>query len=144
MRSFHYDPTLLSLFNKVGNFHKAFKVDENKQFGTIDAQTAALRYKLLQEENLEYLNACALMDKVQIADALTDMLYVLIGTMRAHGFDKLVYNCFAEVHRSNMSKLDSNGEVILREDGKIMKSENYTKPSLQSIIFQYDDEFGPK
>jgi predicted HAD superfamily Cof-like phosphohydrolase len=88
----------------------------------------------MAEENLEYLEACIANDDVAIADALTDMLYILLGTMTVHGFQDLAKDCFLEVHRSNMSKLDENGKPIYREDGKILKSIKYSPPQLQKTI----------
>ena len=71
--------------------------------------------------------------KQTVADALTDILYVTYGAAAAFGID--LDACFKEVHRSNMSKLDANGQPIYREDGKVMKSELYSKPNLEPILF---------
>ena len=73
-------------------------------------------------------------DIVEIADALTDMLYVLLGTFIAHGLQDIAEELFAEVHRSNMSKLDEQGKPIFREDGKVLKSDQFSDPDLRSII----------
>jgi predicted HAD superfamily Cof-like phosphohydrolase len=135
---FHSDYSLRKVFTMVEDFHSAFKIEEKPKFDTVDPQTAALRFKLLQEENKEYLEACADMDKVAIADALGDLLYVLIGTMRVHGMEDLIYPIFKEIHKSNMSKLDEDGKPIYREDGKVMKSARFSAPNLQSIITRYE------
>lgn len=79
----------------------------------------------MQEENDEYLEAALENNLVQIADALGDKLYILCGTIIAHGLQHKIIEVFNEIHRSNMSKLDSNGKPIYREDGKILKGENY-------------------
>ena len=131
------DAKITRLIQRVQDFHAAFGIEENLEFGTIDPTTAGLRYKLLQEENSEYLNAVAAGDEVEIADALTDMLYILLGTMAIHGFKDLAVGCFKEVHRSNMSKLDENGKPIYREDGKILKSARYEAPNLRKILITY-------
>jgi predicted HAD superfamily Cof-like phosphohydrolase len=141
MKRANSGPRLETLFNSVEDFHTAFKVTENRTFDLVEFDLAGLRYKLLEEENREYLEACAAKDKKAIADALTDMMYVLIGTMRVHGFEaELMYKCFAEVHRSNMSKLDENGKPVYRLDGKILKSQFYSPPALQPILTKYESE----
>lgn len=91
-----------------------------------------LRMKLLEEEYHEYRYAERGNDFVKVADALADMLYIIGGTALEYGIplDKI----FLEVHRSNMTKLDENGQPIIREDGKIMKGPNYTKPDIAKII----------
>ena len=81
----------------------------------------------MKEENEEYLEACEKQDPIEIADALGDQLYILCGTLLAHGMHKKIEEVFTEIHRSNMSKLDDDGNPIYREDGKVMKSEKYFK-----------------
>ena len=93
-----------------------------------------LRHRLMQEENDEYLEACEKGDLTQIADALGDKLYILCGTILAHGLQDKIVEVFEEIHRSNMSKLDDNGQPIYREDGKIMKSNNYFLPDIATIL----------
>ena len=93
-----------------------------------------LRYNLMKEENEEYLEAVRNGDIVEIADALGDMLYILCGTINAHGLQEKMAAVFEEIQRSNMSKLDDNGKPIFREDGKVMKSNNYFKPDIRSIL----------
>ncbi len=88
----------------------------------------------MQEENDEYLEACEKGDLTQIADALGDKLYILCGTILAHGLQDKIVEVFEEIHRSNMSKLDDNGQPIYREDGKIMKSNNYFLPDIATIL----------
>jgi predicted HAD superfamily Cof-like phosphohydrolase len=93
-----------------------------------------LRYNLMKEENEEYLEAARNGDIVEIADALGDMLYILCGTINAHGLQHKMAEVFEEIQRSNMSKLDDAGKPIFREDGKVMKSNNYFKPDIRSIL----------
>lgn len=94
-----------------------------------------MRHKLMQEENQEYLDAAEAGDIVEIADALGDQLYVLCGSIIAHGMQDIIEDVFAEIHRSNMSKLGPDGKPIYREgDGKILKGRNYTRPDLKDIV----------
>jgi predicted HAD superfamily Cof-like phosphohydrolase len=101
-----------------------------------DAETFQLRWNLVQEEMDEFMTAHEGEDLVLLADAICDLVYVLVGTAVSYGipFDR----CFAEVQRSNMSKLDENGEPIIREDGKILKGPNFSEPDLRSIIYGRD------
>ena len=121
--------------NHVKNFHEAFGI-ENKAQPTahISESTFNLRFKLMQEENQEYLDACKNKDLNEIADALGDMMYILCGTILAHGFQNKIELIFEEIQKSNMSKLDENGKPIYREDGKILKSSNYFKPNISKIL----------
>ena len=97
-------------------------------------QEIALRHRLMQEENDEYLDAVKNGDIVEVADALGDQLYILCGTILKHGLQYKIEEVFNEIQRSNMSKLDENGKPIYREDGKIMKSSLYFKPDIASIL----------
>jgi NTP pyrophosphatase (non-canonical NTP hydrolase) len=97
-----------------------------------DNETIALRLELIQEELNELREAIGNADIVEVADALTDILYVTYGAGHAFGID--LDKCFQEVQESNMSKLDHNGDPIYREDGKVMKGPNYFQPDLTSIV----------
>ena len=88
----------------------------------------------MKEENEEYLEAAQNGDLTLIADALGDKLYILCGTIIAHGLQHKIADVFNEIHRSNMSKLDSEGKPIYREDGKILKSENYFLPDIDGVL----------
>jgi len=123
----------------VSNFHNAFSV-ENKKSPTsaIDASIFKLRYKLLKEENEEYLQACENNDLVEIADALGDIMYILCGSILSHGLQDIIEEIFDEIQRSNMSKLDDKGNPIYREDGKILKSKNYFKPNIKAILQKHN------
>ena len=120
--------------NKVRAFHNAFKQENGVTPTNLDDKQFELRHKLMAEENDEYLEACKNNDLIGIADALGDQLYILCGTILKHGLQMKIEDVFDEIHRSNMSKLDKNGKPILREDGKILKSELYTKPDLTKFI----------
>ena len=100
----------------------------------ISQETIKLRFDLMKEENEEYLEAAQNGDLVEIADALGDMLYILTGTMLAHGMQDKMEEVFTEIHRSNMSKLDNKGNPIYREDGKVLKGPNYFPPELSTIL----------
>ncbi|MFJ1474747.1 hypothetical protein ACILE9_10855 [Capnocytophaga cynodegmi] len=119
----------------VADFHKAFGLGI-KQEPTINLKDEIinLRFKLMAEENEEYLEAARNKDIVEVADALGDMLYILCGTIIEHGLQHKIEEVFSEIHRSNMSKLDENGNPIYREDGKVMKGANYFKPNIAKIL----------
>ena len=124
-----------SILSKVKEFHEVFGLEfhETPQ-ANISERIIALRHRLMAEENDEYLEAAQNNDLTQIADALGDKLYILCGTIIAHGLQHKIVEVFEEIHRSNMSKLDENGKPIYREDGKIMKSEKYFLPDISSIL----------
>lgn len=119
----------------VETFHKAFRI-ENNYNPTVNLPLGdiELRHNLMREENDEYLEAAKNGDLVEVADALGDMLYILCGTMLKHGMQDKIEEVFQEIQRSNMSKLDKDGNPIYREDGKVLKSELYFKPNIQKIL----------
>lgn len=119
----------------VEKFHNAFGIKNNYE-PTIDlsASEVELRFNLMKEENEEYFEAAKNGDIVEIADALGDQLYILCGTILKHGLQHKIEEVFEEIQRSNMSKLDANGQPIYREDGKVMKSELYFRPDIKSIL----------
>ena len=93
-----------------------------------------LRYTLMREENEEYLEAANNGDLVEVADALGDQLYILLGTILRHGLQDKIGEVFDEIQRSNMSKLDENGQPIFREDGKVLKSSLYFRPDIKKVL----------
>ena len=126
---------LLEKINSVKEFHHVFKIGSREvPEGKIDEAEYLLRHRLMQEENEEYLEACKRGDLVEIADALGDKMYILFGTILKHGLQYKIEEIFDEIQRSNMSKLNDNGQPIIREDGKIMKSNNYFKPDIKKIL----------
>lgn len=127
--------TLIHKIRYVEKFHDVFKIG-NRYTPTaeIGESEYTLRYNLIKEENEEYLEACKNGDLVEIADALGDQLYILFGTILRHGLQHKIEEVFDEIQRSNMSKLDENGQPIFREDGKIMKSNLYFKPNIKDIL----------
>lgn len=121
--------------NQVAKFHNTFKIgNEDKPIGAVPQSTFELRHRLMHEENEEYLEAAKNGDLVEVADALGDMMYILSGTILKHGLQDKIESIFNEIQRSNMSKLKDNGEPLLREDGKILKSNNYYKPNIAKIL----------
>ena len=129
--------TLKEIIQNVEKFHEAFGISNNYQPTTsLSAEEIQLRYKLMREENEEYLEAANNGDIVEIADALGDQLYILCGTIIKHGLQDKIVAVFQEIQRSNMSKLDKNGKAIYREDGKVLKSDLYFRPDIKSILEQ--------
>ena len=119
----------------VEEFHNAFGITNNYELTSeLTESDVLLRYKLMREENEEYLEAAQNGDIVEIADALGDMLYILCGTILKHGLQDKISEVFQEIQRSNMSKLDADGKPIYREDGKVLKSELYFKPDIKTIL----------
>lgn len=121
---------------KVEIFHEAFKQKNGTGPALLTTEEAELRHRLMAEENDEYLEACDKDNIVEIADALGDQLYILCGTILKHGLQHKIEEVFNEIHLSNMSKLDADGNPILREDGKIMKSNRYFKPDIEKIVYK--------
>ncbi|MDC3007286.1 nucleoside triphosphate pyrophosphohydrolase family protein [Candidatus Pelagibacter sp.] len=119
-------------FDKVGTFMKTFgqEVKTKPSFST--DKINKLRLDLIKEELTELTEAMNNKDLLEVADALTDILYVTYGAGHAFGID--LDKCFQEVQNSNMSKLDENGEPIYNQQGKVMKGPNYFKPNLSKFI----------
>lgn len=122
------------IIDAVKLFHESFKIENNEMPTVLPEKDALLRFNLMKEENEEYFEASKNGDLVEIADALGDQLYILCGTILRHGMQHKIVEVFEEIQRSNMSKLDKNGNPIYREDGKVLKSELYFKPNIESII----------
>lgn len=130
--------------SQVKEFQNAFAQEVHSNPTLVSQKLSKLRYDLMAEENNEYLEACENSDLVGIADAVTDMAYILFGTALTHGLEHILEKCFDEVQRSNMSKLDENGHPIIngyngvldetRPLGKILKSPNYSKPDLKQFF----------
>jgi len=113
----------------VAEFHRAFGLPVRRSPGAdIDRDLARLRIGLLEEEVSEFAAAAEQQDLVGIADALADIAYVIYGTALTYGID--LDAVLREVHRSNMSKLGGDGKPLLRDDGKVIKSERYVPPDL--------------
>ena len=119
----------------VTKFHESYGLGiEHTPKANLPKNISELRFNLMKEENEEYLQASRDEDLIEIGDALGDMLYILCGTIIAHGFQDKIESIFDEIQRSNMSKLGADGKPIYRKDGKVMKGPNYFKPDLKKII----------
>ena len=122
----------MSNFSKVGIFMKTFGQDvKNKPSFSTD-KINKLRIDLIKEELDEFTEAMKNKDLLEVADALTDILYVTYGAGHAFGIN--LDKCFNEVQNSNMSKLDNNGKPIYNDDGKVMRGPNYFKPDLSKFV----------
>jgi len=119
-------------FRKVKNFMETFGQDVKNKPSFSTNKINKLRYDLIKEELDELKIALDNKDFLEVADALTDILYVTYGAGHAFGID--LDKCFQEVQRSNMSKLDENGKPIYNEEGKVMKGPRYFKPDLKKIL----------
>ena len=122
----------MSNFNKVKIFMKTFGQEVKNKPSFSSEKINDLRYELIREELDEFKEALKNKDILEVADALTDILYVTYGAGHAFGID--LDKCFEEVQQSNMSKLDENGKPIYNESGKVMKGPNYFKPNLTKFV----------
>ena len=122
----------MSNFSKVGNFMKTFGQDVKTKPSFSTDKINKLRIDLIKEELQELTEAMNNKDLLEVADALTDILYVTYGAGHAFGID--LDKCFEEVQNSNMSKLDENRRPIYNEAGKVMKGPNYFKPDLSKFV----------
>ena len=121
----------------VEEFYRAYNIPMPEGMRYLHKERALLRHKLIQEEVNELLDASMSSQGtlVDVADAITDCFYILIGTALEYGIADKLPALFDEVHASNMSKLGEDGKPIYREDGKVMKGPNYKKPKLKSILY---------
>ena len=119
-------------FKSVKKFMETFGQEIKEKAGFPDDKITSLRYDLIKEELDELKEALEKKNLLEVADALTDILYVTYGAGHAFGIN--LDKCFDEVQNSNMSKLDKNGRPIYNESGKVMKGPNYFKPDLSKFI----------
>ena len=122
----------MSNFSKVGTFMKTFGQEVKTKPSLSTEKINKLRVDLIKEELEELTEAMNNKDLLEVADALTDILYVTYGAGHAFGID--LDQCFEEVQNSNMSKLDENGKPIYNDSGKVMKGPNYFKPDLSKFV----------
>ena len=122
----------MSNFNKVKFFMETFDQEVKIKPSFSTEKINKLRYDLIKEELEELKDAIENKDIFEVADALTDILYVTYGAGHAFGIN--LDKCFEEVQNSNMSKLDNNGKAIYNDDGKVMKGPKYFKPNLKKIL----------
>ena len=122
----------MSNFESVKKFMKTFGQEIKEKASFPDDKITSLRCELIKEELDELKEAIDNKDIKEVADALTDILYVTYGAGHAFGIN--LDKCFEEVQNSNMSKLDLNGKPIYNEKGKVMKGPNYFKPNLSKFV----------
>lgn len=122
----------MSNFESVKKFMETFGQEIREKAGFPNDKITSLRYDLIKEELSELKEALDKKDIKEVADALTDILYVTYGAGHAFGIN--LDNCFNEVQSSNMSKLGSDGKPIYNEKGKVMKGPNYFKPDLNKFV----------
>ena len=122
----------MSNFNKVKTFMQTFGQEVKAKPSLSTEKINSLRYELIKEELEELKIAMENNDILEVADALTDILYVTYGAGHAFGID--LDKCFEEVQNSNMSKLDKDGRPIYNELGKVMKGPKYFKPNLTKFV----------
>ena len=122
----------MSNFESVKKFMETFGQEIKEKASFPNNKITSLRYDLIKEELDELKEAIDKKDIKEVADALTDILYVTYGAGHAFGID--LDKCFEEVQNSNMSKLDENGKPIYNESGKVMKGPNYFKPDLSKFV----------
>ena len=122
----------MSNFESVKKFMETFGQEIKEKASFPNDKISSLRYDLIKEELDEFKEAIDKKDIKEVADALTDILYVTYGAGHAFGID--LDKCFDEVQNSNMSKLDENGKPIYNESGKVMKGPNYFKPDLSKFV----------
>lgn len=123
----------MTMFDMVSEFHRTYGQEAPEKTRVLPANVLELRISLIMEELREYQAAAFDGDIDNIAKELADLVYVVIGTAVAHGIVRFD-DVFAEVHRSNMSKLDDDGRPILREDGKVLKGPNYSPADIRSLL----------
>ena len=122
----------MSNFDDVKNFMEIYGQEVKTKSSFPNEKIIQLRYDLIKEELDELSLAIKEKDIIEVADALTDLLYVVYGAGHAFGID--LDKCFSEVQRSNLSKLDKDGKPIYNENGKVMKGPNYSKPNLKQFL----------
>ena len=122
----------MSNFDDVKTFMKIYRQEVKTKSSFPNKKIVRLRYDLIKEELDELSLAIKEKDIIEVADALTDLLYVVYGAGHAFGID--LDKCFAEVQRSNLSKLAIDGKPIYNENGKVMKGPNYSKPNLKQFL----------
>lgn len=119
---------------QVLEFHKKFNIPFSEKLQSIELTLAALRINLIEEESKEVKDAIYYEGAEQVAKELCDLLYVTYGTIVTFGLQDKIEECFDEVHRSNMSKLGKDGKPVYREDGKLLKGDNYSPANIKPIL----------
>ncbi|MAF25230.1 hypothetical protein CL634_06610 [bacterium] len=128
---------LLSVGQSLSEFHTAFNCSRNKAFSSPaatseEAELLILRKNLIREEVSEVFDAIDKGDKAHVLKELVDIVVVCVGMADTYGWD--FDEAFKQVHISNMSKLDNDGNPVYRKDGKVLKSDNYVPPDLHNLV----------
>jgi len=124
----------MDMVRALQEFHTAFNLPQRDTPTIIPDNEFQLRHKIFTEEVDELYDAYQCNDIIGVTDAIIDCLYVLIGTAVQFGIANKLNACFAEVHRSNMSKLGDDGKPVMRKDGKVMKGPNFVRPDLNKVL----------
>lgn len=128
------------IISKIKEFHSVFGIEESKEFGYVDPKRDALHYDLLIEEVEEFREACENQNEEKIIDGIGDVIFVAISSAIERGMGDILVDVIMEISRANISKKGSTkGENIYREDGKVLRSPNYTPPDIKSIIKKYKE-----
>ena len=123
---------------QVRSFQKASGQVVNKKPTDLEVKEVQLRYDLMREENIEYQDAGLSKNKVEVLDACVDQLYILLGTINAHGLQDLIGQAFELVHKNNMTKVGPDGKVLRNPDGKILKPQGFVPVDLTTLFKQHD------
>ena len=126
------------MLQQVRSFQKASGQVVNKKPTNLEVKEVQLRYDLMREENIEYQDAGLSKNKVEILDACADQLYILLGTINAHGLQDLIGPAFELVHKNNMTKVGPDGKVLRNPDGKILKPQGFVTVDLTTLFKQHD------
>jgi predicted HAD superfamily Cof-like phosphohydrolase len=122
------------MLDMVAQFQIATEQTLNLEPTLLSVKESNLRYELMAEENKEYFQAVVQKDKVEIADALVDQMYVLLGTINSHGMQSMFLEAFSRVHENNMTKVGPDGKVLRDPSGKILKPSGFKAVDLTDLI----------
>ena len=122
------------MLDMVAQFQIATEQTLNLEPTLLNIKESNLRYELMAEENKEYFHAVVQKDKVEIADALIDQMYVLLGTINSHGMQSMFLEAFSRVHENNMTKVGPDGKVLRDPSGKILKPSGFKAVDLTDLI----------
>lgn len=130
-----------NLISKRKEFNRVMDIKCDSHPVNISENEYMLEFNMMQEELNEYKEACKKGDIVEIADAIGDQLYLIIGQAAKHGLLGCIEEIYNEIHKSNMSKIGSNGTVIKDKNGKVQKPVTYKKPNIERIVKNHIDLF---
>lgn len=128
-----------NLIEKRREFNRVMDIKTNLYPCNIESKEALNESIMMQEEVQEYFQACKNNDIVEIADAIGDQLYLILGQAAKHGLLGCIEEIYDEIHKSNMSKIGANGTIIKDKNGKVQKPSTYVKPNIKRIIDNHTD-----